>query len=161
MAREHAREPDGPIEGRRETEPFGARVYDGKTYAGYTRTTIHVNRVCHPYVASPGQRPRCEENRGGDFYTACEDCLTCDVPHGAAPDLMAYVRHPDAPGTYPYHCVFTRPPRTPEEIERAIDAMCGSEVCGIRYGGSDPEILRRVAARTLPSGDGTTDAPLP
>lgn len=151
MAQERAREPDGPIQGRWET----------LRCAKYTVTTVHVDRACRPYVAAPGQRRRCQENRGGDFYTDCDLCLTCDVPHDTAPDLMAYVRHPDAPDKYPYHCVFTRQPKTPEEIERAIDAMCGSEVCGIRYGGSDPEILRRVSIRTRPSGQGTTDAPLP
>jgi hypothetical protein len=154
---EHEHEPTGPIQGRWESKGVPERVYDGKTYPAYTVTTVHVERACRPYVAAPGQQPRCEENRGGDFYTDCETCLFCDVPHVEAPDLMAYVQHPDGR----WHCVFTRQPGTPDEIERAIDAMCGSEVCGIRYGGSDPDILRRVAARTFPAGDGTTDVPLP
>jgi hypothetical protein len=155
MAKRARREATGPIDGRVEVQPFP----ESEGQASYTRTTIHVDRPCRPYVATRGQQPRCEENRGGDFYTDCETCLTCDIPHITAPDLMAYVTHPSS---HP-HCVFTRQPRTPEEIERAIDAMCNSEVCGIRYGGDDPEILRRVAARAgdRPSGEGTTDAPLP
>jgi hypothetical protein len=76
---------------------------------------------------------------------------------------MAYVQHGEGG---PCHCVFTRAPRTAEEIERAIDAMCDSEVCGIRYGGTNPDILRRVASRRFADGsggrgEGTTDLPLP
>src|SRR5262245_7993710 len=145
---ERATEPSTPIEGRWERTP----VEQGDRR--YVRTTVHVDHPCRPYVAGSGQRPRCEENRGGDFYTECDVCLNCDVPHEVAPDLMAYVQHPRAGSL---HCVFTRQPRTPEEIERAIDAMCGSEVCGIRYGGRDPDILRRVAARIHPSSEGTAD----
>jgi hypothetical protein len=140
------REPSGPIEGRWERTPVEGQP-------PYVRTEVHVERPCVPYVAGPGQQPRCAENRGGDFYTACDLCVTCDIPHAKAPNLMAYVVHPDST-----HCVFTRQPRTPEEVESAIDAMCNSEVCGIRYGGTDPEILRRVASR-WPSGEGTTDHP--
>ena len=136
-----------PIDGRSEIIPC----------EGYTTTTIHVGRPCRPFVAGPGQMSRCEESRGGDFYTACEMCLICDVPHVEAPDLMAYVKHP-GDGVSGLHCVFTRQPQTPEEIERAIDAMCGSEVCGIRYAGTDPGILRRVAARGA-AAEGTTDRP--
>lgn len=148
MPADRAAEQTGPIEGR----------WDRDRLAQYVRTTAHVERPCRPYVAAPGQRPRCEENRGGDFYTDCTLCLTCDLPHMRAPELMAYVQHSGGGST---HCVFTRTPRTPEELDRAIDAMCESEVCGIRYGGTDPEILRKIAARTRPTGEGTTDAPLP
>ncbi len=142
MADDARREPTGPIEGRWERETVG----------GYVRTTVHVDRPCRPRSGAPHQVPRCEENRGGDFYTACEQCLTCDVPHLAAPDLMAYVEHPEGGGCT--HCIFTRQPQTPDEIDRAIDAMRQSEVCGIRYGGSDPEILRRIR-----EGGGETDVP--
>jgi hypothetical protein len=70
---------------------------------------------------------------------------------------MAYVAHADSGGL---HCVFTRQPKTAQEIERAIGAMCESDVCGIRYGGTDPAILRRIAARGG-CADGGTDALLP
>lgn len=150
MDANHGREATGPIEGRWERE-------DGSGAGRYTRTTVHVDRDCHPYVAAPGQQPRCCENRGGDFYTDVPTCLICDIPHEAAPDLMAYVQHPG--DTWP-HCVFTRQPRTPEEIERAIDAMCASEVCGIRYGAADPDILRQIAARGA-AAQATSDQPPP
>src|SRR5262245_36367781 len=119
----HEGPPDaaGPIEGRWETIPC----------EGYARTLVHVSRPCRPFVASSGQQERCPEDRGGDFYTACTQCVTCDVPHVEAPGLMAYVTHPERRVG---HCVFTRQPKSPEEIESAIDAMCASEVCGIRYG---------------------------
>jgi hypothetical protein len=122
---------------------------------------VHVDRPCRPAVAAPGQRPRCSETPPGDFYTDCETCLLCDQFAIEAPDLVAYVRHPqrDEHATGPSHCAFVRQPRTAAEIERAIDAMCGSEVCGIRYGGRDPEILRRIADRGWKS-DGTADHPL-
>jgi len=132
-------EASGPIEGRVERYP-----HKDATYGPYTSTWIHVDRPCRPFVTAPGEVPRCGENRGGDFYTDCQTCLFCDVPHIEAPDLMAYVQHP--PGeSGRLHCVFTRQPTTEAEIERAIRAIAGSEVCGIRYGGNDPEILRRIA----------------
>jgi hypothetical protein len=140
-----------PIEGRWVRER-GTGVGD------YRVTTVFVDRACAPHVAAPGQLARCSENRGGDFYSDCGSCLFCDLPFVHAPELMAYVKHPDDSAP---HCVFTRPPRTPEEIGAAIDAMCDSEVCGIRYGGDDPEILRRIAQRRHPRGQAATDRPLP
>lgn len=86
--------------------------------------------------------------------------MTCDQIFLAAPDLLAYVQHAKGDdGREAWHCAFLKQPETPEELERAIDAMCGSEVCGIRYGGRDPEILRRIAARGR-SSEGTADHPL-
>ncbi|MBL9089105.1 MAG: hypothetical protein JNM10_18340 [Planctomycetia bacterium] len=124
----------------------------------YVETIVHVDRACRPAVAVPGQRRRCSETPVGDFYTDCDSCLTCSQFALEAPDLIAYVKHPDTPegALEDMHCAFVRQPRTPEEVERAIDAMCGSEVCGIRYGGRDPEILRRIAARGTAS-DGAAD----
>lgn len=142
MADDARREPTGPIEGRWERETVGE----------YVRTTVHVDRPCRPSAAAPHQATRCEEDRGGDFYTACEQCLICDVPRQVAPDLFAMVQHPGGAGEM--HCIFTRPPRTAEEIDRAIEAMRQSEICGIRYGGSDPEILRRIR-----EGGGEVDVP--
>src|SRR5262245_59646427 len=112
----------GPIEGRWERIPG----------EGYTTTLVHVERSCEPFVAAPGQQPRCKEDRGGAFYTDCKTCLICDVPHAEAPSVMAYVVHPGERYAG-WHCVFTRRPQTPDEIEQAINAMCSSEVCGIRY----------------------------
>lgn len=47
----------------------------------------------------------------------------------------------------PWHCYFKRQPQTPEEIERAIEAVCCSEIQGLRYAGNDPEILRRLVEK--------------
>ena len=141
MADDARREPTESIEGRWERETVGE----------YVRTTVHVDRPCRPRVAAPHEQPRCEENRGGDFYTACQQCLTGDVPHLVAPDLMAYVEHPEDGGHA--HCVFTRQPRTPDEIDRAIEAICQTEICGIRYAGTDPGILQRIR-----DGGGEADA---
>jgi hypothetical protein len=54
--------------------------------------------------------------------------------------LLAY---DERDGT-PYHCYFKRQPQTPEEIERALEAVWRSEIQGLRYAGTDPEILRRL-----------------
>lgn len=147
MTNEGSDGPSAPIEGR----------WERVARPSYTVSTVHVDRPCRPFVASKGQEQRCSENRGGDFYTACNQCLTCDIPHVEAPDLMAYVRHPED-RTGVGHCIFTRQPETPAEIETAITAMCSSEVCGIRYGGQDPRILERIAARGS-AALGATDSP--
>jgi len=49
------------------------------------------------------------------------------------------------------HCFFLRQPRTPAELDQAILAMEGSEVCALRYRGNDPKILERL--RKLGLGD--------
>ena len=147
-----------PNDDRDRSDPIEGRVERLST-GEYVRTIIHVDRPCRPHVAKGGQRPRCREERGGDFYTSCADCLVCDMPHIVAPDLMAYIAHPD--GTGHSHCVFTRVPQSPEDVERAIDAMCEAETCGIRYGGVDPEILRRIARRRISVMQNSTDVPPP
>jgi hypothetical protein len=44
-------------------------------------------------------------------------------------------------------CFFRRQPRTPDEIEQAISAICVSEMCALRYGGSDPSIIAKLRAK--------------
>jgi len=48
---------------------------------------------------------------------------------------------PDAPFE---ECYFRRQPQTPDEVVQAMNAICVSEVCALRYGGRDPEIIRQV-----------------
>jgi hypothetical protein len=44
-----------------------------------------------------------------------------------------------------YHCYFKNQPETPDELERAIRAV-GVSCCGaVRYGGKDPEVLKKLA----------------
>jgi hypothetical protein len=87
-------------------------------------------------------------NAPGDFYVENSMCITCGAPEREAPDLMSHV---DDDGTNYHHCYFKRQPRTPEEIEQAIRAVrvgcCGA----VRYGGHDPQIIKRL--RFLGSAD--------
>ncbi len=94
---------------------------------------------------------RFRKNVPGPFYTTGE-CLACDAPEHEAPDLLAPLSG-DNSDTY-----FVRQPATPDEIERACRAL---EVCcaaALRYGGTDPNIIRRLGNepdycdRLLPGG---------
>jgi len=75
---------------------------------------------------------RLEKNAPGPFYTN-GDCLACE-----APDLLAPLGD-DNLDTY-----FVRQPATPEEVERACRALEVCCVAALRYGGADPEIIRRL-----------------
>jgi hypothetical protein len=91
----------------------------------------------------PGAQPRYPENAPGPFYVEKDLCLICCTPESAAPDLIGFYKDPS--GTHrESHCYFKKQPETPEELERAIEAMhlccCGA----YRYGGSDPAIIRRL-----------------
>lgn len=77
------------------------------------------------------------ENAPGPFYSECDGCVICGAPHEEAPELMAW----DPSGN---HCFFKRQPETPEEVQRAINAMDVSCVENLRYRGDDPEILETL-----------------
>ena len=77
------------------------------------------------------RRQRVPENAPGDFYVEADTCLRCCLPHGEAPELMN-----DSSVDF-RECYFRRQPQTPEEVERAIQAISVSELDGIRYGGDD------------------------
>jgi hypothetical protein len=80
---------------------------------------------------------RSARNVPGPFYSTGQ-CIACGAPELEAPDLLAQWTGDDTE-TY-----FTRQPETPDEIERAC---CALEVCcvdALRYGGTDPAILRRL-----------------
>jgi hypothetical protein len=89
------------------------------------------------------QNPRrCPLNVPGPFYTL-GTCCACEAPEYEAPDLLAPLTG-DNFTTY-----FVKQPRTPEEIERAcraIDACC---VYDLRYGGTDPAIIKRLGNNPL------------
>jgi hypothetical protein len=80
---------------------------------------------------------RFEKNVAGDFYTTGE-CLACDAPESEARDLLAPLEN-DNFDTY-----FVKQPETAEEIERACRALEVCCVAALRYGGTNPEIIRRL-----------------
>lgn len=46
-------------------------------------------------------------------------------------------------------CYFRRQPQTSKEIEQAINAICISELCALRYGGKDLTILTKLHERGM------------
>jgi hypothetical protein len=77
------------------------------------------------------------KNAPGPFYIVNGCCMTCMAPHVGAPNLMGF---DDVEG----HCFVRQQPKTDDEIYRAIRAVGSSEVQCLRYGGNDPDILRRL-----------------
>lgn len=99
----------------------------------------------------PSTRHRFRKNVPGPFYTT-GDCLACDAPEHEAPDLLAPLTGDN------YDTYFVRQPTTPEEVERACRALEVCCVAALRYGGTDPNIIRRLGNepdycdRLLPGG---------
>lgn len=81
---------------------------------------------------------RYHENFQGDFYVECDVCTSCGAPQAEAPDLIDHSK-----ADY-RHCYFKKQPETDEEIERAITAIAVSCVAGLRYGGTNEKILKRL-----------------
>lgn len=84
---------------------------------------------------------RVPENVPGDFYVETGYCTSCCLVHGEAPELL---NDPEQPFR---ECYFRRQPQTQEEIDRAIDAICVSEMDALRYGGTDPAIIAKLRER--------------
>ena len=84
---------------------------------------------------SLGQLNRYPENSNGDFYVENQVCTACGAPEAEAPDLIEHSKLEYG------HCYFKKQPQTPEELDRAINAMSVSCISGIRYGGKDEFIL--------------------
>lgn len=82
-------------------------------------------------------RERFEKNVPGPFYTN-GDCLACDAPEFEAPQLLAPLTSDN------YDTYFVRQPETPAEIEQACRALEVCCVAALRYGASDPAIVRRL-----------------
>jgi hypothetical protein len=81
---------------------------------------------------------RYPENSQGDFYVGNEVCIACGAPEAEAPDLIEHSK-------FKYgHCYFKKQPETEDEIERAINAIAASCISGLRYGGTDEKILKRI-----------------
>ena len=96
-------------------------------------------------------RHRFRKNVPGPFYTT-GDCLACDAPEQEARDLLAPLIGCN------FDTYFVRQPLTPEEVERACRALEVCCVAALRYGGTDPDIIRRLGNepdycdRLLPGG---------
>src|SRR6476469_4734153 len=77
-------------------------------------------------------------NAPGPFYVAKDQCIACRAPEAEAPSLMAYDEEH-------YSCYFHRQPETPDEAYRAIRAVWASCCGAVRYGGSDLQVIKRLA----------------
>ena len=85
------------------------------------------------------KKERAKENIAGPFYAvAMEYDCACGLPEGEAPDL---IRMSELRG---YQSYFYKQPESPEEISRAIHAINICPIHDLRYGGQDPEIIKRV-----------------
>lgn len=87
-------------------------------------------------------RVRFEKNVPGPFY-ANGDCMACAAPEFEAPELLAQL------GDENYDTYFVRQPATSAEIEKACRAIEVCCVVALRYGGSDPAIVRRLGNDSL------------
>ena len=81
---------------------------------------------------------RYPENSQGDFYVQDQVCISCGAPGAEAPDLIEHSKHEYG------HCYFKKQPQTQGEIVRAISAIAVSCISGLRYGGKDEKILKRL-----------------
>ncbi|MDR6564364.1 MULTISPECIES: ferredoxin [unclassified Arcicella] len=81
---------------------------------------------------------RYPENSQGDFYVENGVCITCGAPENEAPDLIEHSKLECG------HCYFKKQPQTEDEIQRAINAIAVSCISGLRYGGTDEKILKKL-----------------
>lgn len=81
------------------------------------------------------------KNVEGDFYVEDDCCLACDIPNYYAPDLFSYDES--------HHCFVSKQPTNQDELFRMIETVMSSEVECIRYGGTDPQMLKRLAEAGL------------
>ncbi len=96
---------------------------------------------------------RFEKNMPGDFYTTGE-CLACGAPEAAAPELLATLNDEN------WDTYFVRQPCTPTEIEHACAALLSCCTDSIRYGGNDPDIIRRLGNRFASSDNVLPGGPI-
>jgi hypothetical protein len=82
------------------------------------------------------------KNVEGDFYVEDGCCITCLVPEFYAPSLMAFDETDS-------HCFVAKQPTNEDELYQAIKATWAAEIQCIRYGGQNPQILRRLIEAEL------------
>jgi Na+-translocating ferredoxin:NAD+ oxidoreductase RNF subunit RnfB len=95
--------------------------------------------LVHPlYEREPDSVP-------GPFYVIKGHCILCALPPETAPRNITWDEQFERSGCVgcPNHCRIERQPQTSEELERVIEAACGSCVEAIRYCGTDAKILAR------------------
>ena len=78
------------------------------------------------------------EHTQGDFYVLDGVCITCGAPEAEAPDLIEHQKSEYG------HCYFKKQPETEDEIERAINAVAVSCIAGLRYRGTNENILKKL-----------------
>lgn len=102
------------------------------------------SRILAAAAQSDGPRSpqRFPLNVEGPFYT-CGNCLSCGLPESEAPDLLAPL---DDGNNRTY---FRRQPQTPDELERACQAIRVCCLADLRYGGKDPAIIQRLGNDSL------------
>jgi hypothetical protein len=101
-----------------------------------------------PRLAAPRVFVARPHNAPGPFYSENEGCITCGAPNSVAPDLVGWYEERCGTETY-IHCIFHQQPETPDELDRAIEAMHISCVENLRYRGTDHAILERLAQRGM------------
>lgn len=87
-----------------------------------------------------GANKRHSKNAPGPFYVVQGECISCRTPESVAGGLMSYDEGRDN------GCFFVRQPVDESETSAAVLAVQASCCGAVRYGGKDPEILRRLAA---------------
>ena len=81
------------------------------------------------------EETRYSENVPGPFYVEDGLCITCRAPAAVSPNLV---------GGNERHCYFKKQPRTPEELEQAIQAVEACCCGAYRYAGEDPNVIARL-----------------
>ena len=84
------------------------------------------------------------KNAPGCFIVADSYCIQCCAPQTEAPDLM------DNDDT---SCYFSKQPRTPDEVDRAIKAVCVSCCGAVRYVAEEHTVVDVDGTVALRTGD--------
>lgn len=71
------------------------------------------------------------------FYVEMDACIACGAPQPEAPELIDHTKEDG-------DCYFKKQPETEEELVKAIKAMWVSCINGLRYGGNDEAIIKRL-----------------
>jgi hypothetical protein len=85
---------------------------------------------------------RTPANVPGDFYVAADQCISCGAPEAEAPGLIRF-------DDVHLSCFFYQQPVDAESTYRAVSAVAVCCAGALRYGGSDRDILRRLARLRL------------
>jgi len=123
-----------------ETDIVSLELGDPRLHEQAPRWKSVWDRTTEPRViqAHPANAP-------GPFYSENDGCITCGAPQAEAPALIGWYEERCGADAHS-HCIFTRQPTSPDELEQAIRAMHVSCVENLRYRGSDPSILARLGA---------------